>query len=77
MVENLGGRTIGVADRALTRREAEIAALVMQGQSNKAVAGQLGLEEGTVKIHLHNIYGKLRVSGRAELMLSAIKKASA
>jgi len=34
----------------LTRREAEIAGLVSQGLANKAVAGQLGVAEGTVKI---------------------------
>lgn len=56
----------------LTRREAEVAGLVSQGLANKAVAGQLGLAEGTVKIHLHNIYQKLRISNRAGLILSAI-----
>ena len=62
-----------VGDQMLTRkREAEIAGLVSQGLANKAVAGQLGVREGTVKIHLHSIYRKLRVSNRAGLMLSAI-----
>ena len=56
----------------LTRREAEIAELVARGFANKVVAGQLGVREGTVKIHLHNIYRKLRVSNRAGLILSAI-----
>ena len=59
-------------DQTLTRREAEVARLVSQGLANKAVAGQLGVREGTVKIHLHNIYRKLHVSNRAELILSAI-----
>jgi len=57
----------------LTRREAEVAGLVSQGLANKAVAGQLGVAEGTVKIHLHSIYRKLRVSNRAGLILSAIE----
>jgi DNA-binding CsgD family transcriptional regulator len=57
----------------LTRREAEIAELVARGFANKVVAGQLGVREGTVKIHLHNIYRKLRVSNRAGLILSAIQ----
>ena len=61
-----------VGDQMLTKREAEIAGLVSQGLANKAVAGQLGVREGTVKIHLHSIYRKLRVSNRAGLMLSAI-----
>jgi DNA-binding NarL/FixJ family response regulator len=37
----------------LTRREAEVAGLVSQGLANKAVAGQLGIAESMVKIHLH------------------------
>jgi DNA-binding NarL/FixJ family response regulator len=56
----------------LTRREAEVAWLVSQGLANRAVAGQLGLREGTVKIHLHSIYRKLRISNRTGLILSAI-----
>jgi len=61
-----------VGDQTLTSREAEVAGLVSQGLANKVVAGQLGLCEGTVKIHLHNIYRKLRVSNRAGLILSVI-----
>jgi DNA-binding NarL/FixJ family response regulator len=55
----------------LTRREAEVAGLVSQGLANKVVAGQLGVTEGTVKIHLHRIYQKLRVSNRVGLILRA------
>lgn len=56
----------------LTRREAEIMRLVSQGLANKVVARELGLQEGTVKIHLHAIYRKLGVSNRSGLILSAI-----
>jgi len=62
-----------VGDQTLTKREVEIAGLVSQGLRNKAVAGQLGVREGTVKIDLHNIYRKLRVTNRTGLMLSAIE----
>ena len=61
-----------VGEQTLTRRELEVAWLVSQGLANQGVAGQLGIREGTVKIHLHNIYRKLRVSNRTELILSAI-----
>ncbi len=61
-----------VGEQTLTRRESEVAWLVSQGLANQGVAGQLGIREGTVKIHLHNIYRKLRVSNRTELILSAI-----
>jgi DNA-binding CsgD family transcriptional regulator len=57
----------------LTRREAEVVGLVSKGLSNKAVAGQLGVREGTVKIHLHNVFRKLGVSSRAGLILRKIE----
>jgi DNA-binding NarL/FixJ family response regulator len=60
------------AGRTLTRRELEIVRLVSQGLTNKVVAGELGVREGTVKIHLHNIFRKLRVSSRTELILRVI-----
>ncbi len=59
-------------DQILTKRETEIFELVTQGLPNKVVAGHLGVREGTVKIHLHNIYRKLRVSNRTGLILNAI-----
>ena len=53
----------------LTAREREIVDLISRGLSNKEVARQLSLEEGTVKVHLHNIYTKLEVSNRIALAL--------
>ena len=60
----------------LTHRELEITRLVSQGLPNKAVAGQLGVQEGTVKLHLHNIYQKLGVSNRVGLLVKALAAAS-
>jgi DNA-binding NarL/FixJ family response regulator len=51
----------------LTPRELEIACLASKGLSNKLVAQQLGAGEGTVKIHLHNIFQKLRINNRTAL----------
>lgn len=59
---------------ALTPRESEIVRLVAQGLRNKELAQRLSITEGTVKIHLHNIYDKLGVDGRLELVLSAQRK---
>ena len=53
---------------ALTRREREIVDLASRGLSNKAIAASLGSTEGTVKIHLHNIYQKLQVNNRTALV---------
>ncbi len=52
----------------LTPREQEIAAFVLQGRSNKAIADSLCIALPTVKTHLHNIYEKLNIKGRMELV---------
>jgi DNA-binding NarL/FixJ family response regulator len=51
----------------LTAREAEIARLVTAGLPNKEIARRLDVTEGTVKIHLHNIFRKLQVPNRTSL----------
>jgi len=58
----------------LTPRETEIVRLVARGLRNKELAQRLAITEGTVKIHLHNIYDKLGVDGRLELVLAAQQK---
>lgn len=58
---------ISLGGESLTKRQVEIARLVAQGLPNKTIAGRLGVEVGTVKIHLHNIYQKLQISDRASL----------
>jgi two-component system, NarL family, nitrate/nitrite response regulator NarL len=52
----------------LTPREIEVVRLVAEGLSNKELAEKLFIAEGTVKIHLHNIYEKANVNRRAELV---------
>ena len=59
---------------SLTPREIEIVGMVAQGLRNRAIAGRLSISEGTVKVHLHNIYEKLGVDGRLALLLSAREK---
>jgi DNA-binding NarL/FixJ family response regulator len=59
------------APNALTPREIEIVRMVSQGLRNKAIGERLSISEGTVKVHLHNIYEKLGVDGRLELVLIA------
>ena len=56
----------------LTTRERQIILLVAEGLSNKAVGRRLELSEGTVKIHLHNVYQKLQVNNRTTLAALAI-----
>jgi len=55
----------------LTPREVDIVRMVAQGLRNKVISERLAISEGTVKVHLHNIYEKLGVDGRLELVLTA------
>jgi DNA-binding NarL/FixJ family response regulator len=55
----------------LSEREVEILALVATGASNKEIAGQLFIAEGTVKNHLTHILGKLGVRDRTQAALKA------
>jgi DNA-binding NarL/FixJ family response regulator len=61
-------------EETLTPRELEIVRMVAAGLRNKGVAARLGISEGTVKVHLHNIYEKLGVEGRVELLVSAQRR---
>jgi DNA-binding CsgD family transcriptional regulator len=55
--------------KGLSSREAEVAELVTKGLSNKEVANQLFVTEKTVKFHLTNIYKKMNVKSRAQLIV--------
>jgi RNA polymerase sigma factor (sigma-70 family) len=56
----------------LTEREREVVRWVIQGMTNKEIASQLGISEKTVKTHLSNIFSKLNVSKRLQLLLYRI-----
>jgi DNA-binding NarL/FixJ family response regulator len=61
-----GGRT--GPGRALTRRELEVAALVAQGLTNRAVASRLHLSVRTVDTHVDHALAKLGFNNRAQLV---------
>jgi len=58
--------------QSLTPREQEVALIVAEGLSNKGIARRLFLSEGTVKIHLNNIYQKTGLKNRTALAALAI-----
>jgi DNA-binding NarL/FixJ family response regulator len=62
------------AASVLTPREIEMVGMVARGLRNKEMSQRLSISEGTVKIHLHNIYRKLKVENRVELILYAQAK---
>lgn len=58
-----------LTQKGLSNREAEVAELVTKGLSNKEVANQLFVTEKTVKFHLTNIYKKMNVKSRSQLIV--------
>lgn len=56
------------ATYALTEREREMVTLLAQGKSNNEIALESFISAGTVKVHLHNIYRKMGIHSRKELM---------
>ena len=57
-------------------REREVMRLAAEGLGNKAIARELNLAEGTIKLHLHSIYRKLGIKNRFALAALVHKKAS-
>lgn len=57
----------------LTPREIEVAELVEKGMRNRDIAISLGIQTGTVKIHLKHIFEKTGVRGRYGLALSGLR----
>jgi LuxR family maltose regulon positive regulatory protein len=55
----------------LSERELEVLRLVAAGKSNRVIAEQLILAEGTIKKHLSNIFGKLEVHNRTACVARA------
>ena len=56
---------------SLTAREREVVRMIASGLRNRDIGERLSISENTVKVHLHNIYEKLGVEGRMELLLLA------
>jgi two-component system nitrate/nitrite response regulator NarL len=58
----------------LTPREREILCLLAEGQSNKVIARNLGITDGTVKLHVKAILRKLEVHSRVEAAVIAVEQ---
>lgn len=58
----------------LSKRETEVAKLVVAGLNNREVGQELHLTEHSVSNHLSKIYEKLRVSSRVELVLHPLEQ---
>jgi DNA-binding NarL/FixJ family response regulator len=62
------------ASGGLTPREREIVALIVQGRSNKAIAGELVISPATAARHVANILLKLGFSSRAQVAAWAARE---
>ncbi|MFN3399229.1 MAG: LuxR C-terminal-related transcriptional regulator [Ferrovibrio sp.] len=69
------GQNEKVADRPgqLSDRESEILACLVNGQSNKVIASQLRITEGTVKVHLKGVLKKIHVTNRTQAAIWALQ----
>lgn len=59
---------------ALTRRESEVLQLMALGRTNRDIGTALDVAEGTVKVHVNNILGKLQASSRTEAVSIAVRR---
>ena len=68
-------RTVDMSDRSagygLTQRQREVLECLRLGKSNKQIAYELGLSEGTVKIHVTAIFKSLGVKNRTQAVIAA------
>jgi DNA-binding NarL/FixJ family response regulator len=66
-----GGARTTPRELGLTARQAQVLALILQGKPNKVICRELGLAEGTVKIHVAAILRALNVSTRTQAVIEA------
>ncbi len=66
------GTPAPATDEALTERERQILQLIADGKSNKHIARQLGISDGTVKVHVKNLLRKLHLRSRLEAAVWAL-----
>lgn len=71
VAERLAARMAGPE---LTARELEVLELIVAGNSNKEIGGELGISEATVKTHINSILSKLGVSDRTQAATSALQR---
>ncbi len=69
---NDGNRPKSTGEAGLTEQEEKILELISTGKSNKLIAHNLGITEGTVKVHVKHLLKKLNLKSRVEAALWAL-----
>jgi DNA-binding NarL/FixJ family response regulator len=64
---------VSSAEIGLTERQAQVLSLMVKGFSNRDIGTQLGLSEGTVKIHATAVFKALGVSSRTQALVAAAR----
>ncbi|MBP0588652.1 cyclic nucleotide-binding domain-containing protein [Paraburkholderia sp. LEh10] len=59
--------------QVLTPRQIQVLALAARGETNKSIAKQLNITEGTVKVHLYTVYKALKVGSRGQASVAAAR----
>ena len=59
------------ADLGLSERQAQVLALLAQGKPTKIICRELGLAQGTVKVHIGRILKVLKVTNRTQAVVKA------
>ncbi|QRN84233.1 hypothetical protein JR338_05705 [Chloroflexota bacterium] len=63
--------SIADSPETITEREMEVLNLLALGYSNRRIAEELTLSEGTIKFHVHNLLGKLQVENRTQAIVKS------
>ena len=71
-VLNEGSRPKNPSEAGLTEQEIKTLDLISTGKSNKLIAHELGITEGTVKVHVKHLLKKLNLKSRVEAALWAV-----
>lgn len=72
--KNFEARFLDFKGDVLSRREREVAAMILRGYSSAAIGVELGIAEATVKANRRSIYAKLGISSQAELFALFIRE---
>jgi two-component system, NarL family, nitrate/nitrite response regulator NarL len=67
------GTKKSLIDYGLTPRQAEVLSLATLGRTNLEIARKLGIAEGTVKLHMRDVYRALEVENRSEAIVVAMR----
>jgi DNA-binding NarL/FixJ family response regulator len=73
ILSHLSSNNYQSSSSTLTCREMEIVKKISEGLSNKMVAHELFVSLNTVKFHLRNIYSKLQINSKTELLRKALR----